>query len=166
MGANGHLSFERLWDEHAEPLFAFLYYRTHDRALAEDIVAEAFEHALRGRRRFDPRRGSERTWVYSIARNCLIDHARRNGAEERALARLAPEQNGNGHGTDELDRIEERDRVMRALATLSDEERETVALRYGGDLSVADVARVAEARKTTIEGRLYRALRKLRAELE
>ena len=40
--------FERLFAEHAAPLFGFLVYRTGDRALAEDLLADAFERALDG----------------------------------------------------------------------------------------------------------------------
>lgn len=54
---------ERLFDEHAQPLFGFLAYRTADRALAEDLVADTFERALRARRGFDRRKASEKTWV-------------------------------------------------------------------------------------------------------
>src|SRR5437773_480781 len=81
--------FERLYEEHAQPLFGFLAYRTGDRALAEDLVAEVFERALRARGRFDRRRGRPSTWLYAIALNCLRDHERRAGAERRALARMA-----------------------------------------------------------------------------
>ncbi|MBA3328572.1 MAG: RNA polymerase, partial [Solirubrobacterales bacterium] len=59
--------FERLYAEHAQPLFGFLAYRTGDRALAEDLLADTFEAAYRARRRFDRRKASERTWLYAIA---------------------------------------------------------------------------------------------------
>jgi DNA-directed RNA polymerase specialized sigma24 family protein len=55
--------FERLYEEHAQGLLAFLAYRTGDRALAEDLLADTFERVLRARRRFDPRKGSRKTWV-------------------------------------------------------------------------------------------------------
>ena len=58
--------FERLYAEHAAPLLAFLDYRTGDRALAEDLLADTFERVLRSRRPFDPRRGSEKAWLYTI----------------------------------------------------------------------------------------------------
>ena len=51
--------FERLYAAEAAGLFSFLAYRTGDRALAEDLLADAFERALRARRRFDRRRGSQ-----------------------------------------------------------------------------------------------------------
>src|SRR6476620_12429598 len=80
--------FDRLFNEHAQPLFGFLVYRTGDRVLAEDLLADTFERALRGRRRFDRRKASEKTWLYTIALNCLRDHVRRRGAESRALERV------------------------------------------------------------------------------
>src|SRR5688572_20268561 len=84
--------FERLYASHAQRLFGFLVYRTGNRALAEDLVADTFERAMRARRRFDRRRASETTWLYTIALNLLRDHGRRSTAEARALER---------HGTSE-----------------------------------------------------------------
>ena len=75
--------FERLYEAEAQGLFGFLAYRTGDRALAEDLLADTFERALRSRRRFDRRRGSAKTWLYAIALNLLRDHARRAAAEGR-----------------------------------------------------------------------------------
>ena len=51
------------------------------------------------------------------------------------------------------------------MAALSEEERETVALRYGGELTAPEIAKLVGEKLTTVEGRLYRALRKLRLEL-
>ena len=154
--------FERLYEEHAQALYAFLAYRTGDRALAEDLLADAFERALRGRKRYDPRRGAAKTWLYTIALNLLRDHARRAAAEGRALERAAA---GVGGGGDPLAEIDERDAVQRALAELAPEEREAVALRFGADLTVPEIASLKREKLTTIEGRVYRALRKLRPHL-
>jgi len=152
--------FERLYEEHADPLFGFLVYRTGDRTLAEDVLADTFERVLRARRRFDPRKASEKTWIYTIALNCLRDRARRSAAEGRALERLDPPEPVSPAGA-----VEDRDSVARALEALSGEEREAIALRFGGDLTVPEIAKLTGERLTTVEGRVYRALRKLRDEL-
>ena len=152
--------FERLYEEHADPLFGFLVYRTGDRTLAEDVLADTFERVLRARRRFDPRKASEKTWIYTIALNCLRDRARRSAAEERALERLGPPQPESPSGA-----VEDRESVSRALHVLSGEEREAIALRFGADLTVPEIAKLTGERLTTVEGRVYRALRKLRDEL-
>src|SRR5215212_4204090 len=113
--------FERLYEEHAQALFGFLAYRTGERAVAEDLLADTFERALRARARFDRRKASEKTWLYTIALNLLRDHARRRSSEARALERIPREP---GESPDELAGVEHRDQVQRALEILSDEERD------------------------------------------
>jgi RNA polymerase sigma-70 factor, ECF subfamily len=156
--------FERLYAEHAGPVFGFLAYRTGDRALAEDLLGDVFERALRSRKRFDPRRGSGRNWLYSIALNRLRDHERRLKVEARAAARGAFVEPPVGDRQNE--RADARDAVGRALGVLSEEEREAVSLRFGADLSLKEIARVTGVTESAAEGRLYRALRKLKSELQ
>jgi RNA polymerase sigma factor (sigma-70 family) len=157
-------TFERLFEEHAERLFSFLAYHTGNRALAEDLLSETFERVLRSRQRFDPRKGSERRWLYTIALNLLRDHARRRTHEERALQHV-----GAGTSQEESDpgltAVEHRDELQRALTLLSDDEREALALRFGADLKLRDVASVLGEGESAVEGRIYRALGKLREEL-
>jgi RNA polymerase sigma factor (sigma-70 family) len=151
--------FEVLYSEQAQGLFAFLVYRTNDRALAEDLLADAFERALRGK--FNPRKGSAKTWLYTIALNVLRDHVRRSSAEGRAYAKV----DVGAEGADPFAGIEVRDELMRALSGLAAEEREAIALRFGADLTVPEMASVLGVPLTTVEGRVYRALRKLREAL-
>ena len=155
-------AFERLYSAHAEGLLGFLLYRVGERALAEDLMAETFEKALRARRRFDRRRGREKTWLYAIALNCLRDHARRAAAERRALERVGVPGDAGGGG---LEAVDARQAVAAALERLSDEERTAIALRYGAELTVREIAAVTGESETTANGRVYRALEKLRREL-
>lgn len=164
-------AFERLYNEYATPLFKFFLYRIGDRTVAEDLASDTFERVLRARWRFDPRRGSEAAWIYSVALNRLRDYVRRAEGEGRALEKAAQrgEQVEGGHsesGESALRAVEARQTVLGALESLSDEEREAVALRYGADLTLAETARVIGERRTTVEGRIYRALRKMRTHLD
>jgi RNA polymerase sigma factor (sigma-70 family) len=155
--------FERLYAAEAQGLFGFLAYRTGDRALAEDLLADTFERALRSRKRYDRRRGPAKAWLYAIALNLLRDHARRAAAEGRAI-----ERTGSGPAWSEPAEaaVGDRDVVQRALVRLSPEEREAIALRFGAELTVPEMAEALREPLTTVEGRVYRALRKLRAELD
>ena len=153
--------FERLYAAEAQGLFAFLAYRTGDRALAEDLLADAFERALRSRVKYDRKRGSEKTWLYAIALNLLRDHARRVAAEGRAYERVG----GPPDAFDVFSGIEARDEIGRAMQVLSGEEREAISLRFGAELTVPEIAVVLDQPLTTVEGRVYRALRKLKEAL-
>jgi RNA polymerase sigma-70 factor (ECF subfamily) len=155
--------FEELFDEHAQKLYGFLVYRTGDRALAEDIVADTFERALRARESFDAGKGSERAWLYGIALNRLRDVQRRAQTGSAAVERL---QSG------EADREEDfsaavigHSDLQAALASLPEAELEAVALRYGGDLTVPEVANLLGEPVDRIEGRVYRGLKRLRTML-
>lgn len=154
--------FEQLYEEHAEALLAFLVYRTGDRGLAEEVLADTFERVLRSRG-FDARRASAKTWVYSIALNRLRDLLRKRDAEQRALERSGPD---GEHGLSDTERIEDRSMLESALARLDEVEREAISLRYGADLSIGEVAKVLGVKVSTAEGRIYRALRKLREQLD
>ena len=151
-------AFEQLYAAEASALFSFLAYRTGDRSLAEDLLADAFERALRGR--YNARKGSAKTWLYAIALNVLRDHMRRAAAESRAYERVE-----DGAARDPFADVEVRDELMRGLTRLSAEEREAISLRFGAGLTVPEMATVLGEPLTTVEGRVYRALRKLREAL-
>lgn len=156
--------FERMYVEHRQRLWSFLVYRTGDRALAEDLLGDVFERAFRARGRYDPGRGSETTWLYTIALNRLNDHRRRAQVERAALERIAADRSERVAAPH--DAIADRDRVMRALGTLGERDREIMALRFGADLTAAQIARVTGLQLSAVEGRIFRALRRLATALE
>jgi RNA polymerase sigma-70 factor (ECF subfamily) len=154
--------FEKLYAEHAGPLLAFLEYRTGNLELAKDVHADTFERALKARWSYNVRRGGQKTWLYTIALNVLRDQGRRRAAEARAVERVTA---GTAASSEESDRLGDRDAIRRGLAELPDDEREAVALYYGADLSVEQIARVTGTKTTTVKGRLYRARERLRETL-
>jgi len=157
-------AFERLWEAHAKQLMGFLVYRTGDVSTAEDIVADTFERVLRARRPFDPRKGSEKNWIYSIALNVLRDRERRKNAETKALQRVGAPEPASPE-TPFTEQVETRDAVIRALSNLSPEEREAISLRFGAGMTVPEVARVLSEPLKRVESRIFRALEKLRGEI-
>jgi RNA polymerase sigma-70 factor (ECF subfamily) len=154
---------EALYEAHAAGIFAFLAFRSGDRALAEDLLADTFERVLRARRRPSRKPAKDKAWLYTIALNALRDHARRAQVERRALASVAT---GAQDPPDRIEALAARDALLRAVATLSAEEQEAIALRFGADLTVPEIAAVLGQPLPRTEGRVYRALRKLRQELE
>jgi RNA polymerase sigma-70 factor (ECF subfamily) len=162
----GMRDFERCYAEHAEPLLRFVTFRVGDREVAKDVVADTFERVLRSRARFDPRKASEKTWIYGIALNLVRDHVRREHVAARAFEQAAVSAGSgfsSGQAIPEL--IADRDELRRALTVLPDAEREVVALRFGADLTMPEITKVIGEKLSTVEGRLYRGLSKLRAEL-
>jgi len=160
-GTGDELGFESLFDREAGPLLAFLTLRTGDRALAEDVLADAFERVWRKQGSFDACRGSETNWLYSIAINLATDQMRRRLTEEQSIGRIAA--GSPATKADQFDAIADRDMLGRAAAGLSPEEREAVALRFGADLTMPEISALVDEPLSTVEGRIYRALGKLRS---
>ena len=155
---NGTSDFGRVYDEHVWVVYGFLAYRLGDRDAAEDLTQETFERALRAWARFDPRRGSERTWLLAIAHHLLIDHHRRSGRNQPGPVdeRLLPSVSGPEA------RPSPSPELIDALAQLGSREREILALRYGGDLSGPEVASLLGLSLANVQQITSRSLRKLR----
>lgn len=145
-----------------EPLlrrvYAYVAYRVADRTEAEDITSETFERALRYRDRYDERRGDPVAWLLGIARNCVYDAQLRR----RPDAPHEPEQTRPGVDTEVVARVA----LEQAMATLGPDDRELLALRYGADLPVREIANLLERRTNTVEVALTRARTRLAAALE
>jgi RNA polymerase sigma-70 factor, ECF subfamily len=155
-------SFVRVYDEHVWRVYGFFAYRLGQRDSAEDLTQATFERALRAWSRFDPRRASESTWLLAIARNLLIDHYRRDRSSltepiEEDLAPVVPGPDEQRMTSPEL---------LHALARLSERDREVLALRFGGDMSGPEIAKVLNLSLANVQQILSRSLRKLRGLLE
>ena len=68
-------------------MFAYVATLLRDRGAAEDVTAPAFERAFRKRKTYDSRRGSERAWLFGIARNAALDELRTRKRTRRAGGR-------------------------------------------------------------------------------
>ena len=150
------MTFAQAAEEHLDDVYGYLAWFTGDRAAADDLAGETFERALRLWHRFDPDRGSARTWLCQVARTVALDHFR---SERRRTRR---EQLAAEH-----DRIEEHfveglsPDLENALRSLSAGEREVVALRILLDLDAGTAASVLGISATNCTTRLNRALKKL-----
>jgi RNA polymerase sigma-70 factor (ECF subfamily) len=145
-----------------EPLlkrvYAYVAYRVSDRSEAEDITSDTFERALRYRDSFDAQRGDPVAWLLGIARNCIYD------ARLRPRPIPAEPEERRGDAIDE--RVAVRVDLARALAALSDRDRELLALRYGADLRPREIAELLDQRTNAVEVALTRARTRLAAALD
>src|SRR5436305_12731848 len=140
-------------ERHLDDVHAYLVYLTGDRASAEELTAETFARACERWRRFDPRRGSARTWLCQLARSTALDHfraeARRRRREDRFAAREPREAEVFGEGLPP--------ELEAALARLSAAARGAVALRAPLERAGAGAARGLRARSPAGRTRPSRA---------
>ena len=155
-------AFGEVAREHLDDVYRYLVFLTADPVLAEDLTGETFEKAFRSWKRFDPRRGSECTWLCQLARSKALDHfrseARRRKREDRSAAEAPQAAEPLAEGiSPELEG---------ALRSLSAGEREVVVLRIVLELDAVAAARVLGISRTACSMRLARALQKLEERME
>jgi len=159
--------FEQAYDEHAWRLFGFFAQRLDSRADVEDLTQMTFERALGAWESYDPSRGSIGTWLFTIARNLLIDHHRGATAPARrgsSWGAIDPSSEPLLEGPEQSLGVSVE--LAAALAALSDREREVVALRFGADMRGPQIAATLGLTLANVQQILSRALRKLRVALD
>ena len=154
------LSFEELYRESRDDVYAYVASLLRDRSAAEEVTATAFERAYRKRDRFDGRRGDPRAWLFGIARNAALDELRRR---KRQSALDGDPTDGTAPGTVEsVERSERRLLLTAALERLMPRERELVALKFFAGLSNAEIAGVLGIGESNVGTKLHRIVAKLR----
>ena len=150
------MTFAQAAERHLDDVYGYLAWFTGDRTAAEDLAAETFERALRLWHRFDPERGSARTWLCQVARTVALDHFRSERRRTRREQLAAPHDRVEAPFAEGLSPDLEA-----ALHRLTPGEREVIALRVVLDLDAVTAARALGISATNCTTRLNRALRKL-----
>jgi RNA polymerase sigma-70 factor (ECF subfamily) len=155
-------AFAALYDRFVERVFLFALRRTGDGALAEDITSATFEKALRHLRQHGWKGSSYLAWLYRLAYHQIVEHYRRN---HRFVA-LLPDQAADTDVERQAQSSLRWQAVARAFRSLARTDQEVLALRLFDRLSSAEVAEVLGCSPRVVYVRLYRALQRLRGQLE
>ena len=156
-------SFAEVAEDCLDDVYRYLLLLTADPALAGDLTSETFEKALRSWRRYDPRRGSERTWLCRIGRSVALDHFRAEARRRRREERYVQEVAHPAAAPLECGFSPELDAALRSLSAA---DREVLALRVVLDLDADTAAGVLGITRTACSMRLARALQKLEDRME
>ncbi|MHB8531956.1 MAG: RNA polymerase sigma factor [Solirubrobacteraceae bacterium] len=159
-------AFDAVYRDCVADVHAYALALLRDRACAEDVTALAFERLYRSRARLDPARGTPRAWLFAIARNAALDELRRRRSRPQPLAEDDLEDTVSIGQPELLDRLARREIVREALTGLAAREREIVLLKFHGQLSNGELARVLGISESNAGTRLHRALERLRERCE
>ena len=157
----------RLWyEEHGEAVYNYVRFQVPEPDAAEDIVADTFLRAVRAAGRYDEARATARTWLLAIARNLVQDYGRRVRVRRYVpLGTMGDLVEDAPSPEERLLCQEEVGRLLDALASLGDHDREVISLRYGSGLDGREVAEVLGISEGNVRTRLWRALKRLKAAL-
>lgn len=157
-------AFEELHRRYARSVLGIALRRIGDRGRAEDVTQDTFASVWRSARRYDPARGAPASWLYTVARNAIVDGLRRSppptvdDPPDLPSADAGPEEVAEAEWT--------AWRVHRALETLPTDERSLVELAYWSGMSQREIAEYVDLPLGTVKTRTRSALRRLADELE
>jgi RNA polymerase sigma-70 factor (ECF subfamily) len=156
-------AFEELYRRYTRPVLGLALRRLGDRGRAEDALQDAFAAIWRSASSYDPARGQGGAWIYTVARNAIVDGVRRRPEPPME----APDTPSSERGPDE--RAESSWlawRVHGALELLPEHERPVIELAYWGGLSQSEISDFLQVPLGTVKTRTRSALARLADLLE
>jgi RNA polymerase sigma-70 factor (ECF subfamily) len=156
-------AFTLLYDRYVRPVFGLALRRLRDRQRAEDAVQETFAAVWRSAGSYRPERGPAAPWLYTVARNAIVDRQR---AKTEQPAEVPDTASGELGPAERAEASFVAWRVHRALEELPEKEREVLELAYWSELSQSEVAAYLHIPLGTVKTRTRSALARLADLLE
>jgi RNA polymerase sigma-70 factor (ECF subfamily) len=164
VAARERAAFEELYGRFARPVLGLALRRLGDRGRAEDSVQEVFASVWRSAGSYDRTRGPGGAWLYTIARNTIVDAIRRRPAP--TVANPPEPVSTDATPDEEAEASWDSWRVHRALETLPDRERTAIDLAYFSGLSQSEIAEFLQVPLGTVKTRTRSGLARLADALE
>jgi RNA polymerase sigma-70 factor (ECF subfamily) len=151
---------------HAGAVFALARRLLVDATLAEEVVQEVFLRIWNQPEKFDPERGTLRSYLLAQCHGRSVDLLRSETSRRRREERDARRTAEDGYDLEhEVVDLAVAERVKEALATLPEVEREAIALAYFGGHTYREVADLLDQPEGTVKSRIRTGLKRLRSEL-
>jgi RNA polymerase sigma-70 factor (TIGR02952 family) len=159
-------AFAAIYDHYFPRVYNYVIYRVGKPETADDLTAQIFERVLASIRRYRPERAPFGAWLFAIARNVVIDYLRAQRRRQWLSLDVLRQQPAHEPQPEEVVVLDEtRAELLAAVARLSQRERDLIALKFAAGLTNRQIARLAGLSESNVGVILYRAVRRLRAEL-
>ena len=152
--------FAELYERNFHRVYAYIASRIHDRSERQDLTAHVFQQALANIGKFKWRGAPFITWLYRIASNAIADQVRKK-SREVAETEFTP---NNSVDTD-LEQVERHAQLFEAVATLPEDQRRVILLRFGEEKSIREIASDLNRSEGAVKQLQFRGLENLRARL-
>jgi RNA polymerase sigma-70 factor, ECF subfamily len=160
-------AFAAIYDHYFPRIYAYVRYRVRDAGVAEDITAQIFERVLLNLGKYDAEQAPFAVWLFTIARNQVSDyHRSRQRRHWLPLDLLRGQASADPAPEEIVVRDETREALLTAMTRLSERERDILALKFGAELTNRRIAALIGLSESNVGVILYRAVRRLRADLD
>ncbi|MCG3089973.1 RNA polymerase sigma factor SigX [Sporosarcina cyprini] len=162
--------FHRLYDQYHQDVFNFLIYLTGDRSQSEDLMHEVYIRVLKAYAGFEGK-SSEKTWLFSIAKNVAIDHFRKKTVRQKHVFDTFDWEKSELMSSDrspvEIAELnEEMKQMLKALDTCTGDQKMVIVMRYFQDFSIAETAEALGWTEGKVKTTQHRAIKTLQKKLQ
>jgi len=156
-----------LYDRYEAKIYSYIYRRTGDQVLSEDLTAQVFLKMLEAIRKSNAWHSSFSGWLYRIAHNLVVDHFRRRDRQKQIPIDDAPILVATEHNPVKTSELNLNAEYLRgAIQRLTDEQAEVISLRFLEGYSINEVAKLMDKTEGAIKALQYRAVATLRQFLQ
>ena len=155
-------AFQTLYMRYLDAIYRYFFYQTKDKFLAEDLAQDVFIRIWKAIDHYDEDKGAFTSWMYRIAHNLLVDYYR---GKKALPLKEGLEASYSEDWLEKLDKNEKIQSIKKELATLPDDYKEVVVLRFFEDLSVQEVSHITGKSEENIRVIQHRAIRKLKEKI-
>jgi RNA polymerase sigma-70 factor, ECF subfamily len=165
--ASNRYYFATLYDRYFSRVYNYMRFRCSDPETADDLTSLVFERALKEIGHYQAERAPFAVWLFTIARNALTDHLRAGRRHPWLSLDVLRGQSNSDHSTEEaLIEAETQDNLMRALAKLSERERDLIALKFQAGFNNRQIAEMTRLSESNVGVTVFRAIQRLRVLME
>jgi RNA polymerase sigma-70 factor, ECF subfamily len=156
-------AFGELYERYIGKIYDFIYFKTFHKETAEDICSKTFFKALENISNFDLEQKYFSAWLYKIARNCVIDHYRKdkNHQEINSAQELHSSQNLEV----DIDAKQKIEAVQKYLANFNDEQKEILTMRLWQEMNYQEISKILGKSEASCKMSFSRSIKKLRQEM-
>lgn len=154
-------AWAHLYDRYVRDIYAFTFWRLHEKEVAEDTTSDIFIKAMLALPRFKSEKGTFKAWLYMIARNTVIDvvRAKKPSVELEEAVHLEHEPKGQHRLSETID----ASRVLPYLEQLREDQKEIVMLRVWNELSHKEIAQLLNISEAASKMAFSRSIKQLRS---
>ncbi|BCS82060.1 sigma-70 family RNA polymerase sigma factor [Anaerocellum diazotrophicum] len=153
--------FEKLYEIYFDKIYSYIYYRTFNHLITEDLTSETFMKVLRSLDRFEWKaNGSFSAWIFRIAQNVVNDYYR-SKKEFVDIEKISDSSWLKNPEDELLDKIE-KDEIKNALKRLTKDQQEVVILRYGANMKFNEIAKIKNKSDVAVRALFFRAMHSLK----
>lgn len=161
------LDFDYIYREYFSRVYKFCAYRVNNVDDAEDLTSEIFHKIYKNLNTFKEEKSVLAVWIFTIARNSVTDYYRRKSRHRIvSLDKFRDFFYSEKYVEDNLEKIEEKEYLRRAVSKLPDRERQIIAYKFGAELSNSEIAEIMNTSYENISVILHRSIKKLRIDME